>query len=266
MEINNQLDRNTLKQKILSGCYKISDKRGRSKVWETFGKIINDTGGEIDNLVACRNCYSIFTFKNNSTSNLVKHKCYISSKKCGSTSEEKIETDVETKKKCTEKVTEWSVQNCRPFGIIEDVGLKKFAEFLIEVGAKFGANVNLETLLPHPTTISKNITRLYKIQFENLKAEIKNVKAIGYGLTSDIWTDDYYRTSFVCLTMHYVREGQLQNRMLGIKSMKGEPCTCKYFFLNTIRQFTRLSYSSYRCILYFVSMVYYINLKKKHST
>lgn len=59
------------KSKILSGDLKISDKRGRSKVWKLFGKIENLHNKEIANVVACRNCFNIYTFTNKSTSNLV---------------------------------------------------------------------------------------------------------------------------------------------------------------------------------------------------
>ena len=105
--------------------------------------------------------------------------------------------------------------------------MKSLASFLIKVGAKFGPNVNVNSLLPHPTTISRNISTLYDTHFEIVKAQIINCKRFGYSITSDLGTDNYLRTSFLSCTMHYIHEGLLINRLLAIKSMDGETCTGK---------------------------------------
>lgn len=219
------LNNSVIKAKIVSGEFKINNKRGRSKVWDVFGSIKNENGDEIQNLVACKNCFSVHKFNSKSTSNLVKHKCYILKKIKTDNKIEKTEVDVEDKKKSVLLVTEWTIENCRPFNIIRDCGLRNFVEFLISIGAKYGQNVDIDKLLPHPTTVSRNIQNLHNKYFEVVKTEIMSVKNIGYGLTSDIWTDNYLRTTYLSLTIHYVKEGKLITRLLGLKSMKGVSCT-----------------------------------------
>lgn len=118
-------------------------------------------------------------------------------------------------------VTEWVVKNCRPLKIIDDSGLKNFASFLIKVGATFGPNVDVEKLLPHPTTVSRNIETLYESHFGPIKNEIQKYKAFGYAITSDIWTDN----SYLSCTIHYIMDGVLVDRLMAMKSMKEASCT-----------------------------------------
>uniref|UniRef100_A0A0A1XIJ5 Transposable element Hobo transposase n=1 Tax=Zeugodacus cucurbitae TaxID=28588 RepID=A0A0A1XIJ5_ZEUCU len=130
-----------------------------------------------------------------------------------------VDVDIETKKKCIKLATVWIVKNGRSFNIIADSGLKNLAQFFISLGAKLGENINIESLLPHPTSISRNIGALYDFHFNELKSEIQEHKKYGYSITSDIWTDDFFKESNISLTMHYVKEGTLKNRLLAVKSM-----------------------------------------------
>lgn len=120
-------------------------------MWRYFANIKNECGIEFDGLLACKMCFSALKFSG-STSNLVKHKCYNVNCKTEKTS--LIETNSTAKHEAVNVVTEWVIQNCRPFKIVEDSGLKKFASILIKVGASFGSNVDVEKSLPHSINIS----------------------------------------------------------------------------------------------------------------
>lgn len=216
--INNE----AIKGNILSGAYKIVSKRGRSKVWEVYGRIEDSEGVEITNKVCCKTCFSVLKYDSRSTSNLVKHKCYANMKE---NSLVKVEVNNDIKKEALRLICQWSVENCRPFQIVHDSGLKQFAEFMVSVGAKYGANVDVEKLLPHATTISRNISNLFETTFAKVKYEISLNCNHGYGLTSDLWTDNYIRQSYICLTIHYIKNGQLVSRLLGLLSMDGERST-----------------------------------------
>lgn len=218
------MDAASIKQNILSGTFKITTKRGRSKIWDTFGKIVNQEGAEIANKVACIKCFTVLKYDSRTTSNLVRHKCYYTTKE---TNTEKVEVNNETKKKATRLFSEWCIKNCRPFQFVQDTGLMQISEFLISIGAKYGPNVDVEKLLPHPTTISRNIEKIYEATFLNVKHEINAVCKNGFGLTSDIWTDNYLRKSYISLTIHYTKNDQLISRLIGLNSMNGERCTRK---------------------------------------
>lgn len=138
------------------------------------------------------------------------------------------------KKKAVGVFTKWSVENCRPFKISTDSGFRNVAEFLIEIGSKYGPNVDIESLVPHPTTISRNIDSLYTCHFNELKSEIESVKDLGFALTTDLWSDSYLKKSFLSLTIHFVRDGQLFTRLLGFISMEGDKCTREYFIFSLV--------------------------------
>lgn len=191
-------------------------------MWEVYGKIADSEGMHIKNKVCCRTCFSVLKYDSRSTSNLVKHKCYTNIKK---NIEVKVEVNNEMKKEGLRLFSQWCIQNCRPFQIVEDNGLNQLVEFMVSVGAKYGANVDVKKLLPHSTTISRNICNLYNDAFAKVKYEISLDCNNGYGLTSDLWTDNYIRQSYICLTMHYIKNGQLISRLLGLHSMDGERST-----------------------------------------
>lgn len=68
-----------IKEKLKNGDFRIILKRGQSKVWNVFGKIQNENGEEIKNVVGCRVCFAVLKNDSRSTSNLNKHKCFIDS-------------------------------------------------------------------------------------------------------------------------------------------------------------------------------------------
>lgn len=215
-----------VKKKLQNGTYKIDIKRGKSKVWNTFGIIKNEEHEAIPNLVSCRSCLNVYKYNNRSTSNLVKHKCYIL-ESSSQASVDKFQVDPESKRKMVGIFTLWCAVNTRPYSIVEDSWLKELIEFSISIGTKFGSNVDIDNLLPHPTTISRNINRVYEIYFEKTKLEISAIRDIGFGITSDLWTDNFFKKTYIAVTIHFVKEGNLVKRLLGLKSMEEEKCTRK---------------------------------------
>lgn len=212
-----------IKEKLHKGAYKLIDKRGRSKVWDFFSRVQKENGDEEVGIVACKVCFAVYKFVG-STSNLVKHKCYAVSL-CKLNNASKVEVNQETKQEGVEVVTEWIVKNCRSFKIIDDSGLKRFASFLIKVGATFGSSVDIDKLLPHPTTISRNVSMIYESRIGPIKDKIAKFKCFGYSITSDIWTDNYLKSSYLSCTIHYIKNGVLVDRLMAMKSMKGVSCT-----------------------------------------
>lgn len=223
------MNNNDIKAKILSGVYKINIKRGRSKVWDYFGHIIDDENNEIPNFIACKICNSVYKYSKYALSNMSKHKCFV-----GAQNEEGViqfEVNGDTKKRCTEVLTEWVVGDIRPYALAQDRGLKEFTKVILEVGHKHGRNVNLENFLPHPTTIYRNVEQRFKIHFSILKTDVTAVAETGYALTSDVWTDNFLKMSFLAVTIHYIKDSSSKNKLLGIKSMKGLANTSKLLYI-----------------------------------
>lgn len=219
------MDNIEIKEKILANVYKIIDKRGRSKIWECFGFIKDENDVEITNFVACKMCKNVYKYNKNALSNLNKHKCYTILKNdehC-----ELIEPNQETKKACLDALTEWFSGDLRPYSVAQDKGLKTYTSFILSVGNKFGANINTDTLIAHPSTIKRNVDGIYSIHFSNLNSEMKSIKNIGYALKCDLWTENFSHISYLAVTAHYIVDGVLKSKLLGIKSMKGISNTSK---------------------------------------
>lgn len=208
-----------IKKKILSNVYKIIEKRGRSKIWECFGYIKDENDVELDNFVACKFCKNVYAYNKNGSSNLNKHKCYelLKNEKTNNL----IEPTQDAKKACTDVMTEWVLGDIRPYSIAKDNGLQAYSKLMLSLGNKFGPSLNIKTLMPHPTTIQRNVENSYSIHFEKLKSEISSIRKIGYAQTCDLWTENFSKISYLALTAHFVMDGECKSKLLGVKSMKG---------------------------------------------
>ena len=72
------MDSATVSKKLKSGDFKVKKSGGVSKVWETFGIVVNSEGAEVDH-VACKKCDHVLVYKKGKTgtSTMAKHKCGI---------------------------------------------------------------------------------------------------------------------------------------------------------------------------------------------
>lgn len=71
----------------------------------------------------------------------------------------------------------------------------------------------------------------FKIHFSILKTDVTAVAETGYALTSDVWTDNFLKMSFLAVTIHYIKDSSSKNKLLGIKSMKGLANTSKLLYI-----------------------------------
>ena len=103
----------------------------------------------------------------------------------------------------------------RPFEIITGQGFREFAQEMINIGSIHGC-LQVDDLFPHPTTISRNIIKdadSLKIKIANTLKEI--FELVGGAFTTDLWTDDYRKISYISLTVHYIDESwQIKEQIL----------------------------------------------------
>ncbi|KAL7728880.1 hypothetical protein ACLKA6_004222 [Drosophila palustris] len=202
--------------KIISGQIKLKEKRGRSRVWNMFGTLVDENGDDIEHFVACRSCFNTYKYVN-STSNLVKHKCYLNyeAKENGGM----VDVDNETKGKLNDAAAQWLVTNCRQLNIIEDSGLKNMARIFLSIGATFGENVNIESIMPTQSTVEGNIFELYELQVKKLADELSQIKCNSYSITSFVWSDSYTKRSFLSITIHYVQKSAITSHILSVSPL-----------------------------------------------
>jgi len=151
----------------------------------------------------------------------VKHKCYQLQRE----NTEKIDVDIATKNAVTEAMTRWVIEACRPFAIVEDKSFHDVLQSYVNIGVKFGSNVNIKQSIPHSTTIARNINGIFQKCFESVKESMRLAKETGFSLTCDMWSDSFQNKHFLALTAHFVKKGKVIKKLLGFKCMGDERST-----------------------------------------
>lgn len=198
-----------LSNKLKTGEYKIGSKRGRSAVWTTFGNLLDDANNLIDGVVACRICLKVLKLFKTTTTNLHKHVCHREK------TENKIEINQEDKIVIKRACTQWVIQDNVPFVKVDGVGLKLFIEKLLLVSSHYEGTINVEHMLPHSTTVSNDISHLREKYHPIIKSKLKNVKF--FAGTCDLWSDSYKHMAYISITIHYIENAKLNERVLAVR-------------------------------------------------
>lgn len=207
-----------IKRKIDEKEYFLKPKIGKSEIWKKFKQIFDENDVLIEDVIACDNCHKVFRFNSHKTgtSTLLKHKCLASSKTQGKSiesffKENETETSsqkpsLEEKKIIIEKMTKFVCQDLRSFNIVKGKGFQELAQSLVSLGSRCG-DIDVKDVLPDPTTISRNINQIAQNLRENVKEELRNtIHKWGGAITLDMWTEDFRKNSYLCMTIHYVNE------------------------------------------------------------
>jgi|SRR3954454_10207094 hypothetical protein len=197
-------------------CQEKEKKSSSSEVWTSFNEII-DMQEQLTGFVICINCEHIFKYNYKSgTSTLKRHKCPSNEKQQKITSYwtnknfPTVAKDITTK-----KIVDFVCKDLRPFEIISGQGFREFAQEMINIGSIYGC-LQVDDLFPHPTTISRNIIKEADAVKTSLKTTLKDIfELVGGAFTSDMWTDDYRKISYISLTVHYIDESwQMKEQIL----------------------------------------------------
>lgn len=214
-----------LKAKLANGeLFKVPNASGKAALWNNFDIITNAENKPIGH-VQCRNCSTILAYdsKKTGSSHLQRHVdrgCAVAS---ASASQKQLSMSnffskpvpANVKSQVTEKCVDFCCEDIRPFRTVAGPGFTKLAQELINIGATHG-RLSAEKVLPDPTTISRRCLDMAATQREKLVAEIKEVLcSVNVGMTTDMWTDDYRKVSYMAITCHFVTpDYQLKSNVL----------------------------------------------------
>lgn len=141
--------------KINEGQYKLSkNEKSKSIIWTIFYRIQKEDGSMVEDKVYCQGCNNIFKYNKQHTSNLAKHKCVHSKPH----NDDPIQINSEDRNACVETFMNFIVEDCRPFSSVEGKGFRKMIEKCVQMGAKYGANIDFEQLIPTAKTLSRKTT------------------------------------------------------------------------------------------------------------
>lgn len=109
-----------------------------------------------------------------------------------------------------EKVNKKCVQVCakdlRPFNFVQGEGFVELAQEFINIGAKYG-EVDVASVLPHPTTISRHIKEIADQIRNEIIPKIKDaISEKQCAMTCDLWTDNYRRLHYLTVTTSHIEE------------------------------------------------------------
>ncbi|CAF1202243.1 unnamed protein product [Didymodactylos carnosus] len=96
---------------------------------------------------------------------------------------------------------ELSALDDRPFIAIEGDGFKNLAQELMTVGRVFGKSVPVELILPHSTTVSREIDKIYERRHEQLISLCQTLTK--FAVTVDFWTEEYTGVGYGGVTLHF---------------------------------------------------------------
>lgn len=202
--INSETVKNRLERNIYS--LRKNDTASKSEVWKLFNVIV-DENGELIGYAKCNECNAILTRNRRTTSNLLQHPC---SKKL------RIQNDIQIsstdKTKFTSVCIEWTISNCVAGSVLEGDVFKKFIRELIEIGSKYGKQLDIDFLLPTRASISKNISNLYDFYVSYIKSELKAVKFVA--ISAGQWTDLLKKRTYIAVTVQYLTANKLVDRVL----------------------------------------------------
>ena len=213
---NSNLNTEQVTLKIKNGEFLCQEKSGKSDVWVNFEEVVDKEEQSIG-YVICKNCSQIFKYDNKiGTSSLKRHKCPSNEKQPKITSFwGKKEIPAAVKEATSKKLINLVCKDIRPFEIITGQGFKEFAQEMINIGATYGT-VSVDNLLPHPTTLSRNVVKKAESVKNDLSLKLKFIfEMTGGAFTTDMWTDDYRKVSYISLTVHYIDENwQINEQVL----------------------------------------------------
>lgn len=219
-----------IEEKIRSGVFQlIQRRRGKSEIWTIFAQILKDDGTILNGYVCCRTCKKILKYDGKHSSNLNRHKCF----NLASQNTSSKQVNAEDKQEAINACTTWIIEDCRPFTAIEGSGFRKMVHFFIKIGSRYGENVDIDDLLPDPSTLSRRITKTAQEKKNEVKSKISKIVSDGKSsITIDLWQDNYVRRNFLCATLHFQENFKMCDMVLGMKSMdfmrtSGQNIHCK---------------------------------------
>ena len=78
------------------------------------------------------------------------------------------------------------------------------AQHLVDTAAAIG-RFNVKEILPHPTTVSRHLDeRAQTVRRALVDDMLATIEKHGCAVTTDIWTENYRKTSFLSATIHYI--------------------------------------------------------------
>lgn len=210
--------KSTIQKKLKSGDCKLLEKvDGKAEFWKCFKIVVFNETEKETGFVCCTKCNTLMAYTYNTGSSLLnRHKCVLVSRESKSSmlsfvTKKNKSLPNNVMNECKEKCIRFVCQDIRPIDIVSGPGFKSLASYLIKFGSQYG-QIDVDDLLPHSTTISRNLIKNSDTKREQLFTSIKPFLIDNMvSATTDMWTDNYKKRSYVALTLHFIDDWKLKN-------------------------------------------------------
>lgn len=177
-------------------------KTGSSDVWQRFKHVILD-GVRVE-FFACGKCRHVISYKKTSgTKGMLVHKCDTethvpSQPKINSFAKKSLPSNA--RDNLTTELVKFVAVDLRPYSSVSGIGFQSLCQTLVNLGAQYG-HFDVKQALPDRKTVARHVP---SIVAEN-KAEVRKklAKCDYIALTTDGWTDDHRKISYVTVTAHF---------------------------------------------------------------
>ncbi|CAM4905523.1 unnamed protein product [Rotaria socialis] len=189
-----------------------------SAVWNSFSCIyVNDIKQEY---VFCNQCEDLLIYKHCSgTNSLSKHirscqkiKTIVPHSQTNMNqfyASSKSEPDIPDRIKQQIKVAcvEFAALDSRSFQTIHGIGFKNLAQKIFDTGKylPISKDINVETLLPHPITVSRHVDKLYNQKHQQLVISICE-KMLVYTVVVDFWKNTHTGIQYCGISLHHISD------------------------------------------------------------
>jgi hypothetical protein len=94
------------------------------------------------------------------------------------------------------------------------------AQFLINMGAKNGA-VSAKELLPHATTLSRNLNEIATVLRDSVSKEVKDVfSRVSGAMMLNLWSNAYKEMNYFGVTVYCLANGKLEDLELPTRKLE----------------------------------------------
>ncbi|KAL2091651.1 hypothetical protein ACEWY4_013914 [Coilia grayii] len=194
---------NEVEKNIKQGVYTTKTKQGKSDIWKQFSVVCDKEGKELDFMSDKCEKVLVYSGHKSGTSGLRRHTCSVvpGQSKLLFKSKQLLPTHI--KQETAEKCMDVCCLDIRPYDLVAGKGFSDILQHFVNVAAKYG-KFDVNDILPHPTTVSRHVEGRAQALRASVAAEIKPIiETYGCAITTDIWTEDYHKCSFISGTIHY---------------------------------------------------------------
>lgn len=152
-------------------------------------------------------------------------------------------SDAALKKLITTKMVEFCAKDMRPFEIVSGQGFKALLQHIWSLGAFYG-NKNVGDILPHPTTISRNVSSIKKEMEQQIVPVIeKAIMNMECSATTDMWTETHKNNHFLTMTSHFFDTSlKLKRKVLFTANFKAKKKSGRNIMGELKRRFKKMKF------------------------